>query len=547
MQSPFRRFFHAVSSIADSLRLILLLVCAAAIYFSVRHEPVVAFAGVTAVITLFASTPHQWRMLLFERPFFFRRQFSGVTFAFIVSFLLFNIVFRAVATGFAALFTFPDADSVKKISVTLGDAMAADLQWTIALFGGAVLFCTVLLFLADRFGQVKAARWAFFRLPILFGLVYSALVVTITDYSVKNAGVDNRVSPEMNFAAGPVFPTPSTKQAGDAVRAVFGRYVFSQDFIDEVETLQSNYETLFAQNKNLTSALSQVETFSSDIAGDFLSLVEQAESGDLCEKVGDRYMRVVGKTGPFNVFDKTEQAGYKPRVNEIILFQPVRDAENIIWRTAHCGYFRGEAWCADQTASYGDDAASADAFRKEWGCDFPGAKIAMATDALNAGPAEPPADIDMPKTGDEERAAPTNLTDGVAVLSILDAFIQDRLTEAADRAVIAGSVAVGNFLNGTNYTSGLAELEWTVSVCESGQATPWCGFWLRKVSRIVISPYVLQGLVISIYATVILMVFRRRDDRGRKPLDWSAFGREVWDFKSKRRKGEDDSSGASLT
>ncbi len=542
MHSQFRRFFHIVSVVADSLRLILLLSCAAAVYIAVRHEPVVAFAGVTALITLLASTPHQWRMLLFERPFFFRRQFSGVTFAFIVSFLVFNIIFRAAATGFAALFTFPDAESVKKISVTLGEAMAADLLWTVTLFGGGVIFCTFLLFLADRFGHVKAARWAFFRLPIVFGLVYSALVVTVTDYSVENAGVEIRKTTEMDFSAGPVFPTPSTEQAGDAIRAVFGRYVFSQDFIDEVEALQSDYETLFAQNEGLTSALSQVETFSSDIAGDFLSLIDQAETGDICEKVGDKYMRVVGKTGPFGAFDKKEQYGYKPRVKEIILFQPVRDAENIIWRTAHCGHFQGQAWCADQTAAYGDDAASADAFRKEWGCDFPGAKIAMAADALSAGPAEPRTEIDVPKPDEEMRTDSMNLTDGVAVLSIMDAFIQDRLTEAADRAVIAGSVAISNFLNGTSYKSGLSELEWTVSVCDSDRATPWCGFWLRKVSRIIISPYVLQGLVISIYATVILMVFRRREDRKKAPLDWSTFGREVWDFKGKERKGENDSS-----
>ena len=539
------------------MRLILLIVITAAFMATVTFGPVYYFAIFCGLLTIFVSWPLEWRRLLFERPLFFRRQFSGVAIFAIGIFVVFNVGLRALLTGFAALFTFPDVDNIEKMSNSLPDlkglaqAMQADLAWTFIIIALTLIASAALLVFGDRFGQIKGARWTYFRLPLYIGILYSALIVTISDLSVEQSKERVRTSGALSFEAGPILPSPSPEQAGAALRAVFGSYLDNDGQAAYLDDLRVAYLEALENNRGLRDAASDLNEASEFFTQPYEEFLLLAEQDGVCRYVGGEYK-------PDAILGFGEVRGLKPRHEDVpgqnfigikVLarhLQNVRDFENFVWRTSSCGFRKGQEWCRDHPRLAAD-----------YGCSDPTTEIEAARRRM-ANAEETVTDVvdsQPPKSPDEiVELTPAN---GLVLISLLDAFTHDRLTEVIDASAIAildelrgemspiRRVQRERSMERQNTSSSFGYPAWlSSSVCEEASAHQWCRSWARQALRIIISPYVLQGVVLSLFITIFLMLFPRKDQKP-LPINWSKINGDVWrfgPFSTKRSRQTDHSS-----
>lgn len=414
--------------------------------------------------------------------------------------------------------------------------MAADFGWTLLVFGGVLLGMFAILQFANYIFHIKPGRWAFFRLALLIGIVYSAAVVLISDYSKESAPQKERHSDVLSFKAGPVFPEPTSEQMQDAFRSIYGAYLYDEDFLNDVEILNAENKRLTRENISLRSAASGGGVLPQEIAQSFLELTSRANDGDLCSFVGAEYWQITEKRPLWRGGDRKLFAGLKAREEPIILFQKLRNAENAVWGLAHCGHFKGQAWCADRTLELGGpNTETSRDFRDKYGCNDPIEKIAQAEAILSKAVSDAVAEtvkIEIPDTKEAEQRK-LSFREALAVFSLLDAYISDRTIEVFDRVIISTGEAIASEILSTDIPVTTDNLSWHQSVCvEKKNEFPWCRSVGRTAARIVLSPNLLQGVVISLYLSIFLMVFKRRRDRKLAAIDWSGAGKEIWEMKN---------------
>ncbi len=553
MKQP--RFLNAILKGGDRLRFLWLALCTAGVVFAVQTSPILGFAVFTGLVSLVISFPMEVRRLLFDRPLFFRRPFGGLTLGVVVSLVAVGVLFRMVFVVIAALFTFPDADSVKSVSESLGEAMAEDFRWTLILLIATGTGFTLLLLALDRLPMpgLKAARWSFFRLSLVVGLVYSSLFVWVQERT-----------------ASAVFPEPDVAQAGEAVRLVFDSYVLDQSLIRSISDLEAE----LAAQKGELAAIKEAQVF---LPEKVRSLMKQAVSKEdnLCEIVGkrecleNRWMWNADDKGYVCISDRYVAREAEFRLSDRI--QDLRDAENAIYGLAHCGFYRGGDWCKERTGQLTDDEATE--WRRRYGCNNP---LDLYPELRETEP-----DIGEEETGTDEAGTdnanegggesddPGGAYEALALVTIVDAWLHDRMTEVVDRGAVWLDAEWTLLLTGTrpdleiNQQHSLCKppaddggnpewiapgwcgpsgsIDWHLSLCKPPEdkgkpawiAPDWCQAPARHVARAVVSPVVLQGMVISLYVTVLLMAFRRRRDRNAGDTSWQEEDNPVWNYKGR--------------
>ena len=324
------------------------------------------------------------------------------------------------------------------------------------------------------------------------------------------------------------------------------RYLYDDQFLQDVQKLNDENTRLAQENSTLRAAVSGASVLPQEIAQSFIDLTNRARDGDLCEFVGGEYWRVVEERPLWRGGDKKQRAGLKARTDKIILFQKLRNAENAVWGLAHCGHFHGTAWCEDITNQFGGkQSEEAIDFRKSYGCNDPGEKIAQAESVISKAVSTASTetfDITIPDT-ETAKSRKLSFREALAVFSLLDAYISDRTIEVVDRLIIGTGDSIAGGILPLDVSPSESDLSWHQSLCaEKKNEIPWCQSVGRTAARIVLSPNLLQGVVISLYLSILLMAFKGPRDRKLAPIDWSRAGREIWEMKGDKRRSDNAST-----
>jgi len=566
---------------------VLLAVVGAGVYSALYATPL-AFSILTTTVVLLIGFPLEGRRLAFDRPFYFRRPLGTFLFRFFAGFVAVTVLLRAALAGFVALFTFPYVDGLKGTSIRFSElieAMSFDRGWAQIAFLGTLIFAVCFVLFLERVAGWKGARWSYFRLPLLFGLVYSGTVFMLSD--TLDGPTDRGL-----------FPAPSAPEAGEGIVYVFGDYLILEDVVDVFKRLQSRAEDAEAKVEETSMVSEEIVSEATTLIGDFEAFVSALDEINVCQLVGTRYTRDFTVERRWQVGDitlrefegtDTIRAGSRPlyepcEVNLLEgrgcfkkLAEKPRVLEQQVWKIAGCGRSTdGIQWCRDVIGQSGNSewTENATRFANRSGltnqqlhrqyCSPDTANIDETKEAiaeLQCRISPERCGISVPDIVDD----PTVTEDGfegdgtltfeksLSILSMLDAFVDDRVGEAIDRSIYWLESRPSFFFSSGNSvpsTSSKPDLALGDTLCELDQQgeieVNWCGSMAQNLVKIMISPYVLQGLILSVYSSFILLVFQGRDDRGRPPPNWSKIDKLVWDFRGRKKRVQTDLRGGVL-
>jgi|GEM_PF-5483261 len=132
------------------------------------------FALLSGLLALYAAIQLERARMVHDAPFFTGKSVDGFMGALIAIWAFFGSIFKALLVGILALFTF----SVKNSSEVL---YVYGLFFVTLLIGLAVAWRLI-----ARYGPI-AARWAYFRLTILLGVVYSTGIYILTNLGLVDS------------------------------------------------------------------------------------------------------------------------------------------------------------------------------------------------------------------------------------------------------------------------------------------------------------------------------------------------------------------------
>ncbi|MEM7768301.1 MAG: hypothetical protein AAF253_12555 [Pseudomonadota bacterium] len=183
--------------------------------------PVFGFALVTAGVAGHGYLTHNAAKLRVERGFFVRGEAPERVGLRIRTTALINAVLRALAVGLLALFTFPPlaADEVARNGplADYGAQMSAERLPTIAIVFLSIGLGVLITLGLGRLIRAAPARWALYRLGLVFGLVFSALT---TLASLQSDRIVAALPAEHVSEGVTLYAAPQTLAVLDAVRGL---------------------------------------------------------------------------------------------------------------------------------------------------------------------------------------------------------------------------------------------------------------------------------------------------------------------------------------
>ena len=516
MTALFRLIFGAVTTASYHLRFLLIIAVAGALIASIMaHEtpfkagPVTLpwFTIVTVTLYLAISVPLKWRRLIIERSFFHRKALGAALTPVAIAFVLLTTVFESALLIFATLFSLPFKTG-------------PEFNWTLSLLAatGAISFLSLKIF---GEGCWKTARWSYFRLPLLIGGLFAALVhVVSTEEKTKQ-----------------LFKAPSDEDAVNVLSNFFGERILQKAWSQlENRSVELDKATAKASAELSQGGVKICQALSAkNPSGDELRFpeainfkpIENLEQ--LCTDTAALYKGILKpNTGKKNLFDNFSLNRERHRLSVFCdnvknidnvsndYFEQVRAQNLDVWMNLRCGALlekRTEAYCQalrDENEKQNFEENS-DLRKELQSCSEPSAGQ----------------ESEIPQQGDTIAGDADQLDDGnknqegqIGVLeaySILDGYIHAKIVDAV------GVVYVfWNDLEGYHQSFRTdAAMDY---FCEQkSEENPnetikkrfddWCApkSSLRAVASVVLSPYLLQGFVLSVYVTALLLAFRRRD------------------------------------
>nr|WP_281722931.1 hypothetical protein [Nitrosomonas nitrosa] len=495
----------------------LLLGTLAGLVWAFSTTSVFGFALLTAISTALVSANLLGDKLRFDRILFFRKPVGLVGKLFLGIFFLAILVSRTAAVGFAALFTIPDPAALSATGneqlVVLAASMSADVMWTGIVAGTIIFIALFCILFAERALGMKAARWGFFRLPLVIGIAYSAAVTLLADVSSNTDVAD------LGIFERPVFPEPSFNQAMPIVRSLFGTAISDETervARGRIETILDEIKT--ATNIPLGSTPEEIARAAgvSSTRGLCLWASKRVDGVSACEGGRFDWLTPDNELGDapecWRPFSDADGNQILQRMSSTI--EATDDAKSAVWHAFRCGTIDpNNRWCASRN-------------RVEPGC--------IDTKALaNASQTEISRRLEQVRALVFEAEADYIASDALvasapALFTVLDSFVHDRITDAIDRFAFY----LLDLREPRLPTQSLAsDPRWLVSdTCDMAETNVWCNGWLSPVRfsiRAVLSPNVAQGFVLATYLSMLLLVFGAR---GHGRLDKSIITSELWNY-----------------
>ncbi len=145
-----------------------------------RLESAAAFAIATMVASLLVSLQLEHKRVRLERPFFVGAPKSAITLL-SLSTAGVNAIGRSIAVGAIALFSFATPKTLGGVAGVDAAQVEADFIATAAVMGGFIALCVVASLVLDTWTRRRGHRWVFYRFPFVIGLMFSAVVFTVSE------------------------------------------------------------------------------------------------------------------------------------------------------------------------------------------------------------------------------------------------------------------------------------------------------------------------------------------------------------------------------
>lgn len=554
MAALFRLIFGAVTTASYHLRFLLIIAVACALIASIMaHEtpfkagPVTLpwFTIVTVTLFLAISVPLKWRRLIIERPYFHRTAMGTVSAPFAAIFIVVTTFIEAAALTFATLFTFPFEKG-------------PEFRWTLYLLLATGLISYLVLWVLDRC-KWKAARWTYFLLPIPIGVLFAVLVHIVSTGSMLRAkseeasGFDpyelaRQVTPDLKSDRGIqpghgdengrqwLFKAPSDNDAVAVLAGFFGKGIFQAAWEEYGRAVDAYNTQISNSNSKLAEAKDSLDSLSADLQPLCKSLaIEDANFGyrfpgkgeafsdgdsiSIVKKCGElKRSWFISKDGKYGFLGKERRlvddicSGVESlRVASEDAASNVREGKLILWMNLRCGAAIGDRYCNQLKYRHQQTAFEKDS--DDW------KELRSCEQDLNETVNEASNKITSIQSAlDGARQSTPDAEIGpLQAYSILDGYLQAKIINLIGRFYVYHENAV------TFAKSGQDD-RLTDDICDHIVEAPsdagldprlvdWCApkSTPRALATIVLSPYMLQGFVLSVYVTALLLAFRRRD------------------------------------
>ena len=513
-------------------RLIWLVVAAIACFGAwkaVTSENVYGFALLTAAVTAIVSTSLEWRRINLERVLFYHGPRGRVGTVGVILFTSVSVFLRAIATGVAAIFTFPATSKLAtagpEVIRSYAEIANADMAWTLLCLAVTAAIGLLILLITDWGFKAKTERWSYFRMPIVLGLVFSSLIITVNDASKTGRLGDYMFSQE-------IFPAPSLEAASVVFRTIFGNTINDAAF--------SKYTNeLVAERNELASQFNQLSERAGDLqnaAGDTLALLQDIRDenrGNICRVTSKVYETTSGECQ--TVKERVKVLGAETPIERIIkrsecrrpftdddgnwlvrrVFDGAKEfdsAKSQLWHLFECGVRVSadageepdlEPWCRlpgnENQPGCRDTGGELRAAR---------ARFETASALLGVKVAE-----DVPPRPEPITVSADNLP---ALITLLDGYFNERIQVAIDRLVTnqhqraetANAFVPGRAVE-VSAQATPSWLEGSVCIGESPSEHSWCRNPIRRVLQIPLAPYIIQGPVIAVFLTLLMFPLQR--------------------------------------
>ena len=457
-------------------RIALSAACIYGVYQLIEFSPMVGFAGFTAVLTLIMAAQLEWRRFFIERRFFFGGRVSKLGAPFIVLVIMLSAFGRAFAVGAAALFTFPAPAAFEELAMDTSAAdkdffeafanrLYNDLNWTIYAFAVTIIAGVALTAVINIVTINRGPRWSFYQFVALFGIGFSVLMLWLAHDGPDPDSVLSRLAKRAGLEISNLLQPVDE----DGISKILDRAQFAK----------STQVILPRADENLIKVRCQLLIRSdTNVPG--------------------------GRRGPasnMTIDDLNLNEAARAQVEQYLTDDR---SPAVFWTENQCGYRVTPEYCDGLRKPDGTYKSGFDMFLEYGAIDF----FADTEDDFRNMGCFPPPTIDpaevVARSASEKNTPPLSFTQLLAVISVLDGYVDEQIKLAIERLLIRGYNPFS--LLDEDQLSGDGQDDYETELSLGQQRT-------LVVASVFISSRLLQGLVIATYVTLLMTLLSGRTKR----------------------------------